>query len=47
MVADPRFKLWVNRQLYGISVTEGKVRDDMRPQNIRVEVKKDGRWVPE
>jgi protein subunit release factor B len=45
MVADPKFKIWINTQLYGLELAESKVARDMAEKNIRVEVKKDGKWI--
>jgi hypothetical protein len=47
MVAHPKFKIWLNQQLWhkGI-VPEQRVEKDMNPANLKVEGKKDGRWVP-
>jgi protein subunit release factor A len=47
MAAHPKFKVWLNRRLWhGTIASEEKARRDMAPGNLRVEGKKDGRWVP-
>lgn len=43
MVDDPKFRLWINRQLYSDIEIERKVEEDMK--NIKVEIRKDGRWI--
>lgn len=47
MTEDPKFKVWLNRQLWfkGI-VPEERVKKDMQEKNLKVEGKKDGKWVP-
>lgn len=47
LVNDPKFTVWLNRQLWykGI-LPEQLVEKDMHPKNLKVEGKKDGRWVP-
>jgi RF-1 domain len=47
MAAHPKFKVWLNRQLWhGTIAPEEKARRDMAPGNLRVEGKKNGKWVP-
>lgn len=46
LVEDPRFKIWLNRQLWAKIQPEQQVEQDMHPRNLKVEGKKDGRWVP-
>lgn len=47
MAAHPRFKVWLNRQLwYGGILPEQKVKQDVAPQNLKIEGKKNGKWVP-
>lgn len=46
LVEDPKFRIWLNRQLWNKIQPEQLVEKDMRPSNLRVEGKKDGRWVP-
>jgi RF-1 domain len=48
LVKDPKFKLWLNRQLwYKGALPEQMVQNDMRPSNLKVEVREDAKWVPE
>lgn len=44
MARTPKFKLWVNRELYGRDRAEKQVQEDMEPQNLRVEARVDGKW---
>jgi len=47
MAAHPKFKVWLNRQLwYGGMLPEMRVEQDMRRGNLRIEGKQDGKWVP-
>lgn len=47
LTEDPKFKIWVNRQVWHNGMLpEQKVKDDMAPRNLKVEGKKDGKWVP-
>jgi hypothetical protein len=47
LVEDPKFKIWLNRQIWHQGILpEQQVLHDMQPENLRVEGKKDGRWVP-
>ena len=46
LVEDPRFKIWLNRQLWNKIKPEQQVEKDMNPRNLRVEGKKNGKWVP-
>jgi hypothetical protein len=47
MVAHPKFKIWLNRQLwYHGMLPESRVAEDMNHANLRVEGKKNGKWVP-
>lgn len=45
MTEHPKFKIWLNHQLYGYRDIEAEVAEEMRPENIKVEVGKDGAWV--
>lgn len=51
MAADPRFERWrrmeVARRVGRAAEVDAKVAKDMSPENLRVEVKHEGRWVPE
>lgn len=48
MTQHPRFKVWINRQVWfrGESPEE-RVRQDMEPSKLRVEVRDGGQWVRE
>lgn len=47
MADSPKFRLWVNRQLWFHGMLpEQRAAEDMAPCNLRVEGKKNGRWVP-
>lgn len=47
---DPKFKIWINRisleKIEGKTV-EQKVEESMRPENLKVEVKVNNKWVDE
>lgn len=46
MVQDPKFGIWLNRVLYHAGeAPEQKVERDMRPHNLRIEGRDNGRWV--
>lgn len=48
MVDTPQFRFWVaqeRRRLEGHKTVEELVAEDMRPKNIRIEVRVDDRWV--
>lgn len=48
MTETVEFKLWLNREIMvrdGIKTPEERVDEDLRPENLRVEVKRDGKWV--
>lgn len=50
MVEHPRFKFWVaeeRKRLETGKTIEDEVAEWMSPENIKVEVKQDGKWVPE
>lgn len=50
LAETPKFKLWLNRKLYEIQqgeTMERAVERQMTPDKIRVEVKQDGKWIPE
>lgn len=45
MVQDPRFRIWLNRQIwYKGELPEQRVKRDMEPQNLRVEGRESGKW---
>lgn len=45
MAESTAFTLWMNRQLSSGPTPEERVADDMADENLRVEVREDGRWV--
>lgn len=47
MAESPRFRVWLNRQLWfhGI-LPEQRVAQDMAPGNLRIEGRHNGKWVP-
>lgn len=50
MTQDPKFRVWINREIFrrnGIASPEEKAARDMRPDNLRVEVRRNGRWIVE
>lgn len=50
MTEDPKFRVWVNREIFrrdGIPSPEEKVKRDMQPDNLRVEVREGGKWTEE
>jgi RF-1 domain len=47
MVDHKKFRIWVNRQIwFRGELPEVRVRRDMQPHNLRVEGRKDEKWVP-
>jgi hypothetical protein len=47
MTEHPKFKVWLNRQIwYGGILPETRAAKDMNPSNLKVEGKKNGKWVP-
>lgn len=47
MAAHPKFKIWLNRQLwFGGELPESRVRRDMESANLRVEGRRNGQWIP-
>lgn len=44
MVDTVAFKLWINRQLATGPTPEERVTKDMEPDNLRVEVRRNGTW---
>jgi peptide chain release factor 1 len=47
LVGNPKFKLWYNGKLQEVITgksVEQKVTDLMRPENLKIETKKDGKW---
>jgi len=48
LVDHPKFKVWLNRQLwYKGMLPEQKVAQDMLPKNLKVEVRENNKWVEE
>jgi hypothetical protein len=47
MAESPKFKLWVNREIWTGVKIEDRVKEDMADKNIRVEVRREGLWRPE
>lgn len=48
MTQQPKFKVWVNRQVwFRGEPPEERVKRDMTPSKLRVEVRDGGKWVPE
>lgn len=46
MTEDPKFKIWVNRKVWHSGKSpEQKVKEDMIPDNLKVEIKDDGKWT--
>lgn len=50
-VKSPEFEKWRKIKVASIlgqdAIVEQEVRNSMRPSNLRVEIKKDGKWVEE
>src|ERR1700743_2435227 len=47
MTEHPKFKVWLNKKIYEIDgkiPVEQQVTKEMIPDNLKVEVKKNGRW---
>jgi len=46
MAEHPKFKVWLNRQLwYGGMLPEMRVAEDLRQRNLKIEGRQDGKWV--
>jgi protein subunit release factor B len=46
MVNTQKFKIWVNRRLYFQGETpEQRVQKDLMPDNLKVEVRQNGKWI--
>lgn len=46
MAQTPKFQAWLKRQMGHVTLAEIQVSEEMRPRNIRIEIKdKDGEWV--
>lgn len=42
-----KFRIWLKNKSLGIAEIEDKVEEAMRFENLKIEVKKDGKWVEE
>jgi len=45
-----KFKLWINKRVHEINVgktIEQQVEEDMKPVNLKIEIREDGQWVIE
>ena len=50
MTEHPKFMVWLNREIFrlgGQPSAEERVENDLKPENLRIEVKYEKRWVPE
>lgn len=46
MAESVKFKIWLNKQLYGDAELQRQVQSQMdRAQDFRTEVRRDGKWV--
>lgn len=45
MTEDPKFRIWLNKQLYGYRDIEAEVEEEMAPENIKVEYRVNGEWA--
>lgn len=46
MVDSPKFRIYVNRRLYFQGeAPEKRVQKDMLPDNLKIEVRQNGKWV--
>jgi len=49
LTKTPKFKVWLNKKLYEIQqneTIEETVEKQMKAENLVVEMKKDGKWIP-
>lgn len=49
LIKHPKFVIWWKRRVWEClegETLEERVNKEMRPENIRVEVQRDGKWVP-
>lgn len=47
MAAHPKFRIWLNREIWirsGLPSPEEQTEKEMQPENIRTEFKVDGKW---
>lgn len=50
LISSAKFKIWHARKVYNLlsgKTIEQRVDEDMRPANLKVEIKEDGKWVQE
>ena len=50
MTQDVKFQVWLQREMHrrrGIPSPEERVASDMQPDNLKVEVRENGRWTVE
>lgn len=45
MAETTKFKIWLNHTIYGYRDLEAEVADDMKPENLKIEVRKDNEWT--
>lgn len=45
MAESKEFQLWARRQASGLLSIEAEVEKQMRPSNLRVEVRQEGKWI--
>jgi len=48
MTQDVKFRIWLNREMHrrrGIASPEERVAKDMIPDNLKVEIRSDGKWA--
>ena len=49
LLANPRFKAWISRKAYeamGQMSVEERVKRDMAPENLKIEVRDGKNWIP-
>lgn len=44
LVENPKFQLWIKQKAWGIKSVEKVVEDQMKPENLKFEIWKDGKW---
>ena len=47
MVESGLFRMWIGKNLVEGPSSEEKVKEQMKPENIRYEIKEEGKWVVE
>lgn len=46
MAESPKFRVWINRRIaFGGESPDDRVQKDMMPDNLRIEVRRNGQWV--